>query len=128
MGAEQEGTKIVSKDLAEDPNYLAYQRALESGEFTNFEPGTFVAFHKGKLVGTGIDRDKLFEELGKKGIGGFLSHQVNIAEEPIVLRGFFTDPDGNLRRGVPTWTLDEQGIEHPVNLEWGTNTVYPREG
>ena len=126
MGAEQKGAKRVSKDLAEDPNYLAYQSALESGQFASLEPGTFVVFNEGQLVLTGMDRDKIFEELGKRKIGGFI-HQVNIPEEPIVLHGFFSDPDGNLRRGVPTWTVDDEGKEHPVNLEWGTNTVYPRE-
>lgn len=83
MGAEQKGAKRVSKDLAEDPNYLAYQSALESGQFASLEPGTFVVFNGGQLVLTGMDRDKIFKELGERKIGGFI-HQVNITEEPIV--------------------------------------------
>ncbi|MBI2310832.1 hypothetical protein HYU90_03385 [Candidatus Collierbacteria bacterium] len=126
MAEERREAKRVSKDLAEDPNYVAYQQALESGQFANLEPGTFVVFHEGQLVLTGTDRDKIFEELGKRGIGGFI-HQVNISEEPIVLHGFFVDSDGNLHRGIPTWVYDDEGNEHPVNLEWGTNIVYPRE-
>lgn len=49
-------------------------------------------------------------------------------EEPKVirLRGFFADPEGNLRRGVPTWTIDAEGNETPVFREHNTGMVFPR--
>lgn len=47
--------------------------------------------------------------------------------ETIRLRGFFTDPDGGLHRGVPTWVYDEEsGEETPVFLEFNTGKIFPR--
>jgi len=86
MGTEQKGAKKVSKDLAEDPNYIAYQAAVGSGQFESLEAGTYVAFHEGQLVGTGIDQDKLFQELGEKGITGFFYHQVGVPERVVHFR------------------------------------------
>jgi len=48
-------------------------------------------------------------------------------EEPkvIKLRGFFVDPEGNLRRGVPIIAQDEEGNEITVNREHNTGKVFP---
>lgn len=121
MGNER---KRVSRELAEDPNYIAYKKALEAGEFDGMEPTSYLAFLDGKLIATANTKDEIFEKI-KSEKGGVMMTQVK--PEPIKLHGFFVDPDGNLRRGVPTWTVDEAGNETPVNLEWGSHKVYPRE-
>lgn len=76
----------VSADLARDPNYIAYQAALTAGQFESMETGTFVAYHEGQLVGSGMDRDKLFQELHEQGIEGFFFHQVGVPERVVHLR------------------------------------------
>lgn len=43
------------------------------------------------------------------------------------LKGFFIDPEGNLRRGMPTWVIDEEGNEVPVSREHNTGITYPRD-
>ncbi len=73
----------VSDELVNDPNWVAYQAALKSGQFQNMEAGTYVFFHEGQLVGTGMDRDKLFEELTGKGIGAGFVHQVGVPERVV---------------------------------------------
>jgi hypothetical protein len=84
MGAED---KVhISADLANDPNYIAYLDALAAGQFETYEPGTFVAYHEGQLVGTGTDRDSLFQELHQQGIQGFFYHQVGVPERIVHLR------------------------------------------
>lgn len=76
----------VSEDLAKDPNYIAYQQALRAGDFEKMEAGTFVAYHEGQLVGTGMDRDKLFQELHEQGVEGFFFHQVGVPERVVHMR------------------------------------------
>lgn len=76
----------VSEELAKDPNYIAYQQALTAGQFEQMDAGTYVAFHEGQLVGTGVDRDALFQELHGKGIHGFFFHQVGVPEQVVHLR------------------------------------------
>ena len=84
MGVED---KIhVDADLANAPNYLAYQAAVTGGQFENLQPGTYVAYHEGELVGSGMDRDTLFQELHQKGIQGFFFHQVGVPEVTVHLR------------------------------------------
>jgi len=48
-------------------------------------------------------------------------------DEVIQLDGFFLDPDGGLRRGVPTWVIGKDGEDIPVFLEFNTDMVFPRE-
>ena len=86
MRTEQKGAIKVSKDLADDPNDIAYQAAVSSGQFESLEAGTYVAFYEGQLIGTGMDQEKLFQELGEKGITGFLYQQVGIPERVVHLR------------------------------------------
>ena len=73
----------VSKNLAKDPNYIAYQKALKDQEFERMEPGTYVAYHEGQLVGTGMDREAFFNELRDKGVEGCFFHQVGIPERVV---------------------------------------------
>ena len=124
MTLEKKDTKRVDPELATDPNYLAYQSALDKGEFTDLEPGTYVVFNDGKLVAVDADRKAIIEKLNGLGVGGFMT-RVNLPEE--VLPGFFTDPEGKLHRGVSTWANDGEGIITPVYLEWGSNNIYPRK-
>lgn len=42
------------------------------------------------------------------------------------LRGFFFDPEGNLRRGVPVIVEDAEGNEIPAYREHNTRIVFPR--
>jgi len=85
-----------SREPRKDPNYIAYQKALKTGAFEKMEPGTFVAYHEGKLVGTGTDRDMLLRGVRDKGIQGFFLHQVGVPEEVIdIPTPFLVDP----RRG-----------------------------
>lgn len=124
MTPEKKENKRIDPELATDPNYVAYQTALENGEFANLQAGTYVAFNEGKLVAVDVDRKSIIEKLNRLGIGGFMT-RINLPEE--VLPGFFTDAEGKLHRGVPTWADDGEGIITPVYLEWGTNKTYPRK-
>jgi hypothetical protein len=81
-----EDTVGVSDELANDPNYLAYQAALSTSQFESFTPGTYVAYHDGQLVGTGTDRDQLLSELHGKGIEGVFYHQVGVPEQVFHMR------------------------------------------
>lgn len=74
----------VDDELAKDPNYIAYQQALKAGDFEKLEPGTWVAFNKGQLVATNIDRGLLFKALDEQKIGGFV-HQVGVPERVVDL-------------------------------------------
>lgn len=75
----------VPDELANDPNYKAYQTALQAGQFEDMPPGTYVFFHEGQLAGTGMDRHRLFEETDKKGIGAGFVHQVGVPERVVYL-------------------------------------------
>ncbi len=83
----------------EDPNFLAYKSALDGGQFDQLDPTSWLAFADGQLVGSASSRDELLQTLGEDIIrkGPMLTQ---VKSEPITLRGFFTDPEGNLRRGV----------------------------
>jgi len=83
---KEDNSVVISEKLAEDPNFIAYLQAQASGEFDKMEAGTFVAYHGGRLVGTGMDRDKLFQKLHEKGIEGFFFHQVGVPEQVVHLR------------------------------------------
>lgn len=78
----KKGEVKVDAGLAKDPNYIAYQAALEAGDFEKLEPGTWVAFNEGKLIATNADRDLLFQELNKAKIGGFV-HQVGVPDRVV---------------------------------------------
>lgn len=79
--------KITASDeLANDPNYIAYQKAKLSGEFDEMETGTFVAYHEGQLVGIGLNRDQLFQQLHEQGVEGFFFHQVGTPERVVHIR------------------------------------------
>ena len=87
MSTEDKNIRI-SEELANDPNFIAYNEAKNSGQFDELEPGTFVAFHEGKLVGTATDRDQLAESLLEKGIeGGYYYKQVNAPKTVHHVRG-----------------------------------------
>lgn len=81
-------------EFANDPNWLAYQKALSSGQFKNVKPGNYVAYVDGQLVATGTFEQILEATKGK----GAMVHQVNTPEEvidmPIVfhIRGPRTKP------------------------------------
>ena len=53
--------------------------------------------------------------------------QSGTEKKPIKLRGFFMDPEGGIHRGVPTWTVDDEGNETPVYREHNTGKAFPRE-
>lgn len=72
-----------SNDLSEDLNIKAYEADVDGGTFSNYEPGTFVAYNNGGLVGSAKDREQLFKELREKGVEGFFYHQVGVPEEII---------------------------------------------
>lgn len=76
MGVEKKAKAPDESDS--DPNFIAFQRAESLGQFSNLDPGTYVAFHEGKLVGTEADKKKLFQLLGEKGIPGFFYRQVGV--------------------------------------------------
>jgi hypothetical protein len=108
----------------EDPNYIAYKEALGRGDFSELDPESWLAFADGKLVGSAFTREELMDSLDKKVLRkGPMLTQVN--PEPIKLHGFFTDPEGNLRRGVPITAYNEQGEEVPGYLEFNTQTFFP---
>lgn len=75
----------ISEKPVNDPNFLAFQQALEKGDFNEFEAGTYVAFHDGELVGTGSDVEKLIQELSEQGKHSFLK-QVNVPERVLHIR------------------------------------------
>ena len=43
------------------------------------------------------------------------------------LKGFFIDPEGKVRRGVPGFVIDEDGGEKPDFREHNTGISYPRD-
>ena len=79
-------SKEISKELLKDPNFIAYQKAEAEGLFKDLEPGTYVAFVHGLLVGTATT----FQELDDLRISGnrLFFHQVNIPEEIIDIPTF----------------------------------------
>ncbi len=87
MRVEEDNREAVDDGLANDENWLAYQEALKADQFKGLEPGAYVAFHEGKQVGIGMDRDVLFKELFEKGITGFFYHQVGVPERVVHLGG-----------------------------------------
>lgn len=115
----------------EDPNLLAYKASLDAGEFAELSPDTWVAFRDGKLVGSAPNKGELFDSMRSqteaKSLPAFVTQVKEESRKPVRLHGFFTDPQGGLRRGIPTWVKDEEGNEMPAYLEFGSNTVYPRE-
>ena len=71
-------SEIESNEIENDPNFIAYNKAKEEGQFDDLVPGTYVAFNKGIRVGTGRDRDKLIQELYSVGVdSNILIQQVN---------------------------------------------------
>lgn len=68
----------ISENLDGDPNCLAYQEALKAGRFESLETGTYVAYHEGQFVGSGMDSGKLIQELHERGIEGSLVHQIGV--------------------------------------------------
>ena len=86
MGAE-DNKATVDDELANDQNWQAYQQALTEDKFKDLQPGTYVAFYEGEQVGSGMDREALFQELFDKGIVGFFYHQVGVPERVVHLGG-----------------------------------------
>jgi len=58
----------VCKELAEDPNFQAYQVAEKAGIFTEMEPGTWVAFSGGQLIATSLKKETLFKKLDEQAL------------------------------------------------------------
>jgi hypothetical protein len=50
------------------------------------EQGAFVAFSGGKLVGTGMDKEKMFKDLDAQGIHGSFLRQDGVPDEVIHFR------------------------------------------
>jgi hypothetical protein len=78
-------TEIVQPN--NDPNIMAFQKAQKSGQFEKIEPGTWVAFHEGALIGSNVDRDILSQELQKTNAGEILYKQVGIPERIVNMGG-----------------------------------------
>jgi hypothetical protein len=83
----QTGGIEVDEDLANNPDYLAFQRALQGGAFGKMPPETWVVFSGGKLVGSGMDRGALFRDLDEKGLSGGFVHQVGVSDRVVEMGG-----------------------------------------
>jgi len=70
-----------------DSNYLAYREALESGQLSVLEPGTFVVFFDGelRLIASGVDLDRVMDILDKMKVGKCLIKRINIPERIVML-------------------------------------------
>lgn len=90
MSVQEEEIR-VSEELAKDPNWVAYQTALKAGQFESMEPGTYVFYHDGQLVGSGMDKHKLLEEIRHKNIERGFLHQVGVPERVIHLPPYITE-------------------------------------
>jgi hypothetical protein len=79
------GEKItVSNDLLQDPNFIAFNQAEQDGVFKDLEPGTYVAFVHGALVGNAPTIEALLAlEALKSQEETVLCHQVNLPKEVI---------------------------------------------
>lgn len=72
----------------EDPNVKAFLESSISGVFEDLDPGTFVAFSGGQLLGTGEDREELITRLTSQGISAdMLVQPVNVPIETVHIRG-----------------------------------------
>lgn len=69
--------------IEKNPNIIAYKKDLKEGVFVSFEPGTYVAYSDGKLVGFAKDIEQLFRKLSEKGIEGFYFDQVNVTKHKV---------------------------------------------
>lgn len=112
----------------EDPNWIEYQRALAAGEFADLDPNTYLVYSNGQLIGSGPDRQALLDQ-----IYADPDHEKDVAimiakaepDPPRELHGFFVDADGESHRGVPIITLDEEGNEKVMGLDFHDHTAYP---
>lgn len=80
----------METELDRDPNFKAYQKALEDGRFRSLGPA-WVAFAGGSLVVTARERSQLFQALEAAGIRGCFVHEVNVPERVIHIRTPFID-------------------------------------
>ena len=69
------------------PDWLAYQKALATGQFSTLKPGSWVAFKGGQFVGTSDTYEALVDSLHKAGIDeGYFYHQPKNPEPVFHLR------------------------------------------
>lgn len=77
----------IDESLAQDPNFIACQKAVERGQFRDLKPGTYVAYAEGELVGTGMDREQVLQEMKESNFKkGVYIHQVNVPQRVVHLR------------------------------------------
>lgn len=69
-----------------DPNIQAYLLDVKNGKFTDFAPGTWVAYKDGEFVLSGRNKNSFFTRLRKIKSGCFVT-QVNIPVETVDLGG-----------------------------------------
>lgn len=74
-----------TEQVANDPNWLAYQEALKAGQFKEMTPGDYVAYFEGKLIASG-PREKVLEVIEGKGA---MLHQINYPEEVVEIPTVF---------------------------------------
>lgn len=98
----KEQLPIEDENILNEPNYLAYKMAVQSGQFSELAPGTHVAFHDGKFVGSDLDENQLIEHLEAEGLEGAFIPQVNIPQPQARIRHAYFDDQGNLKRVPPT--------------------------
>lgn len=77
----------VPEDLANDPNYMAYKQAVESGQLAALEPGTFVVFCEGelRLIASRVDLESVMDTLDKMKVGACFIKRVNMPERVVML-------------------------------------------
>lgn len=73
----------VNERPAQDPNRIAFNEAVEEGEFNDLEPGTWVFFRRGEFVGSGDSIDSICEKYPDEEHPGGFATQVGV-QVPVI--------------------------------------------